>query len=323
MNRKQQLLQCLRQEEQCMSGERLGRQLGVSRMAVCKLVRTLKEEGYDIETVPNRGYILHPGGDVLEMEEMTAQLHTQWLGHPLEIADSLPSTNEYLMQLPSQQMTHGRTVLARRQTAGRGRHGSTFTSPLEKGIYMSFCLCPDDVPLEDVKWFSLLAGLMVCRMVRSLGVEQACIHYPANVWVGDKKLCGIRSEVMVEAETMQVERCIIGIGLYVNACVQDWPEDCACTSLRQETGKSHQRSQLAAELLQCYEESYEILLHNGSSAFCREYGKYLEEMGQTLQTSRHGTVHICNVDIHGNLVGRDSRSRVVRLRMDDVEEGGT
>lgn len=321
MKRKQELLQCLRQAEQCMSGEGLGKQLGVSRMSVCKLVRALKEDGYDIETVPNRGYILHPGGDVLETEEVAAHLQTRWMGHELEVVDSLTSTNDYLMQLPSEQLTHGRTVLARRQTAGRGRHGSAFTSPLEKGIYMSFCLCPN-VPLEDVKLLSLIAGLTVCRLVRGLGVSDACIHYPANVWVGDKKLCGIRSEVMAEAETMQVERCIIGIGLYVNADAQDWPDGYAGTSLRQETGEIHQRSQLAAEILRQYEESYEQLLQHGSAALCREYTKYLAEMGQTLHTSRHGAVNICNVDVHGNLVGRDSRRRVVRLRMDDVEQGG-
>lgn len=322
MNRKQELLQYLRQEEQCASGEMLGRRLGVSRMAVCKLMRTLKAEGYDIETVPNRGYILHPGGDVLEVEEILSQLHTQWLGHPLDIADSLPSTNDYLMHLPSAQMTHGRTILAKRQTAGRGRHGSTFSSPLEKGIYMSFCLCPI-LPLEDIKLLSLIAGLAVCRLVHSLGVEQARIHYPANVWVGDKKLCGIRSEVMAEAETMQVERCIIGIGLYVNANAQDWPENCACTSLQQETGTSHQRSRLAAQLLEQYEGLYQTLMQEGSAALCKEYSKYLTEMGQNLHTSRYGTVDICNVDVHGNLVGRDSHRKVVRLRMEDVEQGGT
>lgn len=321
MNRKRQVLQQLKQADGCISGEVLGRQLGISRMAVCKLIRALKQDGYHIETAPNRGYILHPGGDVLETEELCAQLHTHWLGHPLEIADSLPSTNDYLTQLSSAALTHGRTILARRQTAGRGRCGAAFSSPLEKGIYMSFCLCPS-IDIQDVKLLSLMAGLAVCKLVRQCGVEGAHIRYPANVWVKGKKLCGIRCEVLAEAETMQVEHCIIGIGLYVNASAEDWPPDAACTSLLEETGQLHQRSQLAAAILHQYEQDYEKLLQHGSAALCREYAAYLEEMGQTVQTQRHGPVTICNVDIHGHLVGRDSRHKIIHLRTEELQRKG-
>lgn len=321
MSRKQQLLQQLKQADGCISGEVLGRQLGISRMAVCKLIRSLKQDGYRIETAPNRGYLLHPGGDVLESEELCAQLHTRWLGHPLEIVDSLPSTNAYLAQLPPAALSHGRTILARRQTAGRGRCGSSFCSPMEKGIYMSFCLRPS-VQLPQVKLFSLLAGLVVCRLARQCGVEQAHIRYPANVWAKGKKLCGIRCEVLAEAETMQVEHCIIGIGLYVNAGAEDFPAATPCTSLLEETGQEHQRSRLAAAILQEYEQAYETLLQHGSTALCREYASYLEEMGQRIDTRRHGSVTICNVDIHGQLVGRDSRNRVVHLHINELEQKG-
>ena len=91
---KTKILKILRQnQEEYVSGQELCEQLGVSRTAVWKAVKQLKEMGYVIEAVQNRGYRLIGIPDILSEGEIESQLHTKWLGHVIYYFDELDSTN--------------------------------------------------------------------------------------------------------------------------------------------------------------------------------------------------------------------------------------
>ena len=77
---KTKILQILRNTDGYVSGQQLCDELGVSRTAVWKVINQLKEEGYEIEAVRNKGYRILEAADVLDSSEIKSRLHTQWIG---------------------------------------------------------------------------------------------------------------------------------------------------------------------------------------------------------------------------------------------------
>ena len=90
---KSEILKLLKEAEGYISGQELCERFGVSRTAVWKVINQLKEEGYEIEAVRNKGYILTGVGDVLLAEELESAIHTKWAGHPVICFGETDSTN--------------------------------------------------------------------------------------------------------------------------------------------------------------------------------------------------------------------------------------
>ena len=145
MNNKQKILQRLLDQGDFVSGQELCEMLGISRTAVWKNIQKLKEEGYPIEAVTNRGYRLIFVGepDLFGQKQITDRLTTSWAGRPLLYKETTGSTNDDIFALAAQGYPHGTLVVAARQTAGKGRRGRTWISPQEGNIYMSILLKPD------------------------------------------------------------------------------------------------------------------------------------------------------------------------------------
>ena len=140
-----------------LSGEKLSEQLGVSRAAVWKAIRRLREEGYPIDAVTGSGYALPKVSRQVTEEEVRRYLPAKYRNNSLYIYDILDSTNLRARQIalegdsPSKGRPafgndpgriHGTAVIAAQQTAGRGRLGRSFFSPKE-GLYLSVIIKPD------------------------------------------------------------------------------------------------------------------------------------------------------------------------------------
>ena len=82
---KTEVLKILREAGEYVSGQQLCEHFGVSRTAVWKVIRQLKEEGYEIEAVKNRGYRMGETPDVMTMEELKSRLGTVWMGQECKI----------------------------------------------------------------------------------------------------------------------------------------------------------------------------------------------------------------------------------------------
>ena len=145
MATKDQVLRMLA-EETAVSGERLGAELHVSRNAVWKAVTQLRQEGYGIEAVTNRGYRLVSVPDRLTEEGIRNSLTTEQFGREMEIHERLDSTNIRAKALAAAGAPHGFLVAADSQSAGRGRLGRSFFSPEHTGLYMTVILRPKCAP---------------------------------------------------------------------------------------------------------------------------------------------------------------------------------
>ena len=134
---KDEVLAALRERGGYVSGQELCDRFSVSRTAIWKAVSKLKEEGYEIDSVPNRGYCLLTSPDAMTEAEIRSYLHTEKMGKSLVCFADTDSTNIQAKLLAEQNAPDGTLVCSDQQTKGRGRRGRAWDSPPGEAIYMS------------------------------------------------------------------------------------------------------------------------------------------------------------------------------------------
>ena len=217
---KQALLAALSAAQgECISGQQLAQQLGVSRAAVHKAAAALSAQGYALEAVSRRGYRL-AGGDPFCAEAVGEY------PAPIYIYDTLESSNLTAKQLALAGAPHGTLVLAGQQKAGRGRLGRRFESPAGKGVYCSLLLRPA-LSAADAQTATIRAAVAVCRAVQDLCGLELAIKWVNDLYYQGKKVCGILTEAGTDIESGQVEWLVVGIGLNLTATAADWPPELA------------------------------------------------------------------------------------------------
>ena len=174
MDRKLEILGRLAQAGDYVSGQELCEQLHVSRTAVWKSIQKLKEEGYPIEAVTNKGYRLLSTNkpDILGEEQISAGLTTAWAGRPLLYKEETGSTNDDAFTLAAKGYPHGTLIVASRQTAGKGRRGRTWISPEDGNVYMSILLKPDLRP-DVTPMLTVVMALSVYQASAELAEQAA------------------------------------------------------------------------------------------------------------------------------------------------------
>jgi BirA family biotin operon repressor/biotin-[acetyl-CoA-carboxylase] ligase len=263
---KAEILTCLRDSADYVSGQELCERFGVSRTAVWKAIHSLKEEGYPIEAVPNRGYLLLPPApedtahEIYTESELRSRLNTIWVGQKLTFYPSIDSTNAKAKQEAESGAPHGSVIVADRQTAGRGRRGRDWDSPSGKNLYFSLLIRPD-FPPDKASMLTLVISLSVTRAIRSLTHTDARIKWPNDVVIHGRKVCGILTEM--STETDYIHYIIIGVG--VNVGRQDFPPEISdkASSLEQEGASGMSRSLLLASILKNFEQDYAAFLSDG------------------------------------------------------------
>ena len=125
---KDDVLKLIYRENGYISGESISRILGVSRTAVNTAVKNLRDEGYDITSSTNRGYLLMNDPDILSKGSVSAFL-PDTRSEELYFFDSVDSTNTVLKGLAAKGAGSGTVVIADHQTGGKGRRGRSFDSP--------------------------------------------------------------------------------------------------------------------------------------------------------------------------------------------------
>lgn len=211
-----------------LSGERLSEGLGVSRAAVWKAIRALREEGYRIDAVTNRGYVLHEPAAALSEEEIRSFLPARYRENQLFVYDVIDSTNNRARQIavgvsPETGQPHGTVVAALQQTAGKGRLGRSFFSPKE-GIYLSIIVKPNFDLSKSVLVTVATAAAVAEAIDAVCGQESRTqIKWVNDVYLDNKKVCGILTEGITDFESGQIDHLVIGIG--VNTCLEGFPED--------------------------------------------------------------------------------------------------
>lgn len=272
------ILELLRRREGFLSGEDIGRELSITRAAVWKGIKKLREEGYEIEAVTNRGYRLTNPETMYNKRELEQGLKTKTMGQSIYFYEETDTTNNRARELALEGAPEGTLVVAEKQTAGRGRRGKVWESPLGTGIWMSLVLRPQIMPAE-ASVLTLLCGLATAEAIEVETGLSAGIKWPNDILINGKKAVGILTEM--DCEMSQVHFVIPGIGINVNTT--SFPPEIAdiATSLYLECGKTVSRRRLVHKVLERLEEHYETFLRTGSfTAMLEDYRKHCITLGK-------------------------------------------
>lgn len=197
------------------SGRELGDDLGISRTAVWKHIKSLQGMGLDVFSIPGRGYQLASSLELLDATLISRQLDSCTLPKLscLEIHPVLNSTNSHLMSKLALGVQSGYACIAEQQLQGRGRRGRQWHSPFGQNLYLSLLWRFSTTP-ANLGCLSLVMAVAVAQALEQVGVKGVGVKWPNDLLWQGKKLAGILLEMT--GESAGPCAIIIGIGLNVN-----------------------------------------------------------------------------------------------------------
>lgn len=304
MTVKEQVLTALEASRgQSLSGETLAETMGVSRAAVHKAIKSLRQDGHQISAVTNKGYSLDGDSDMISAQGIRVHLETQLKSLPLSVYKTVDSTNNVAKKLAVEGAAHGTVILAFHQSHGKGRLGRTFISPANTGIYMSILLKPD----FDMSRSVLITTAASVAVVRA--IETVCKVRPEIKWVNDvyyngKKVCGILTEAITDFETGCIESVILGIG--INCSTEGLPEELLEVAGAITDG-NFSKNQLAAEILN---QLMPIMDQIEDRSFIEDYRSHSMVIGKTIKVYKNGyskdaagtPARVLDIDENGGLM---------------------
>ena len=313
---KEKILEYLKKEDEYLSGDEISCRLGISRQGLWKHIQDLKDSGYDIVAVPHLGYRLLSAPDRLCALEITHGLNTKFIAKKIHYFDYLPSTMDLAMQLGIQSAPNGTIVLAESQTKGRGRLGRSWFSPKHKGIYLSLILRPEISPSASCV-LTLLAAVSICEAVKKVTGLEAQIKWPNDIFMHNKKIAGILTEM--NAEPDKVNFVVIGIGLNVNNDKKSLIAQ--ATSLKEQAGQPISRVILLQELLHRIEYNYSALKDKGAQAAIDKWRSFSLTLGRRVKIyyqDKHIEGQAVDIDSDGALLIRKDSGLTVKVFSGDI-----
>lgn len=264
-----------------VSGEDIARTMNVSRTAVWKHIRELKQAGYAIDSHSRSGYCLMETPDLLLPSEIQNGRKTKVLGKDIQYYKEVISTNNQAKFAAQQDAGEGTIIVSEAQTSGRGRLARGWYSPAEKGIWFSVILRPHFLPQEAPKC-TLLAAVAIVKAIETITEIQVGIKWPNDILYNKLKLVGILTEMNAEMDC--INYIIIGMGINVNIQKNEFPLELQhiATSLAIIKGKKISRVQLLNEILFQIETLYNIAQAEGFVKILEEWKKYSVTLGKTV-----------------------------------------
>lgn len=204
-----------------ISGEDLAFSLGVSRNSVWKAVKNLQDQGHEIIGVPNKGYSLNEISDVISAQGIEKYLASQEGVFHIEVHKQVTSTNDFIKNLKA---SEGRVIVAQEQTGGKGRLGRSFYSPEGTGIYFSLLLTPT-IPIDEATAVTAAAAVAVAEAMEKLAGKEVQIKWVNDIYINDKKVCGILTEGVFDMENRRLGQVILGIGINLMEPLEGFPSE--------------------------------------------------------------------------------------------------
>lgn len=258
------------------SGEDISDRLGISRAAVWKYIRTLREEGYVIESYSRKGYKLISSPNVFSVEGLKSSLVNNSLIKEILHHNTIDSTNDFCKN-SSDTLKDGTLVLAETQTQGRGRFNRPWFSPKGTGIFCSIFLKPRLSPYDISKITSIICA-SIAKALLDMNILIS-VKWPNDIYLDGKKLGGILTEMKCDMD--EINYLIIGFGLNINQSKEDFPGDIDKTALSLKSYFNHafSREDILVSILNNFEHFYKDLLNNSDS---KEAFKIIKENSYVL-----------------------------------------
>jgi len=307
-------------ENEYISGEDIAALLGFSRASLWKHINKLRLDGYLIEAVPHRGYILKSTPDKMYEYDIGIGLNTDIIGkQKIWHYESLKSTNNRAYELAEKGEPEGTLVIAETQTSGKGRLGRKWVSPKSGGIYFSLILRPE-MEFDKVPVITLVAAVSIQKAIKKICGVDAGIKWPNDILIDGKKVCGILCEI--KAQPDMVDFLILGVGINVNTPLKKLPV--GATSLKNESSRSVSRIKLMRQILTEIEKDYLKLKKEGFTPLREECKQLSTVLNKSITVKEHHHVFegiAKDIDEKGALIVKKKDGSLKRVFSGDVCRG--
>ena len=304
-----------------VSGARLAKLLGISRVAVWMQLQKLTRQGFEFEARRSRGYRLVKTPATLHPTLIRAYLGAR--AHPpaLICLDTVDSTNSEAERQLAAGARVPLVIMAGEQTAGRGRRGRVWHSPPAGNLYSTFVFRPEIEParLQD---FTLWMGLNVCELVGNFTKLTPGLKWPNDLHVNGRKAGGMLTEARVDAD--QIRDLVFGLGLNLNGRAADLPRELQRTaiSLADAAGAPVDLNRFAAALIGRVGSAYDTFMAGTHrDKFADLWKRYDVLRGRTVSVTQ-GTRTVSGlatgIDNEGSLIVRLTTGRTERFRAGEV-----
>jgi BirA family biotin operon repressor/biotin-[acetyl-CoA-carboxylase] ligase len=220
----------------------------------------------------------------IKASEISKDLNTQHVGKDLYVYREVGSTNTLAKFLSETGAENGTVVIAEKQTAGKGRSGKAWESPLG-GVWLSIILTPD-VNHSNLPFITLATGVAVAKALEKIGIKNSEIKWPNDIIINDRKVCGILTEAMTKLNA--IESVIIGVGIDVNVNYDQLPEELQeiTTTVEKELKKKTDENHLIRLFLEEFEKTSELFSRKEYEEILKEWRKRSYTIGKTVEVRK-------------------------------------
>ncbi len=320
---KSEILRLLRETEGYISGQELCDRFSVSRTAIWKVMGQLKDEGYQIEAVRNKGYYLKESPDVLNKGSIASHMNTAIMGREVIYMDEIDSTNTKAKSLGEEGALEGMLVVADMQKSGKGRRGRQWESPKGQAIYMSLLLRPQFPPVK-APMLTLVMAYSIGKVLKEKEHLDVAIKWPNDLVVNRKKVCGILTEMSTEID--YINHVVIGVG--INANTDSFPKELQdkATSLKIESKETILRARLVGYIMEEFEVQYQRFCEVQDLSYLQnEYNGMLVNCGKEVKVLEPGNEYegvAIGINQEGSLLVRREENKIEEVFAGEVSVRG-
>ncbi|MEB7656782.1 biotin--[acetyl-CoA-carboxylase] ligase [Mammaliicoccus vitulinus] len=256
---KHEIVNYLYRNDEYLSGQHIAETLNCSRVTVKKVIDQLRKEGFEIESISNKGYKIAKIPTTWQEDIVNIELKDNLLLNRAIVQTQVDST-QILAKAHVNDTDNHFIVLSDEQTKGRGRFNREWSSLKSKGLWMSVVLRPD-IPIQKMSTFNLFISLAIQEVIEQHYHIQCKIKWPNDIYIGNKKVCGFLTEMI--ADTDGVNAIICGIGINLNQTQEEFDKvnQSRATSLNIVNGKPIEPYQFLSVLIKAIEQRYDQFLN--------------------------------------------------------------
>jgi BirA family transcriptional regulator, biotin operon repressor / biotin---[acetyl-CoA-carboxylase] ligase len=242
----------------------------------------------------------------------------------LYVYEEIDSTNEELKRLfrqaEKEKCRNGSLAVANHQTAGKGRLGRYFYSPSQTGIYMSVLL-ELGLDFAESVLVTTAASVAVCRAIQEVCGISCGIKWVNDIYLKDRKICGILTEAVTDASSGRISAMICGIG--INVSTGDFPEEAGklAASLYEKDTEAMPEDILNRLTAAVYRHLMQICMKLPDKSYMAEYRDRSVVLGRPIRYTDHGewvNARVTGIDEDGGLEVLSERDGQITLSSGEI-----
>ena len=213
------------------------------------------------------------------------------------VLDTVDSTNNLAKELLLNDEKNPFLVAANNQTSGRGRQGKSFFTAENGGIYMSLAIGATEI---DQSLITAAAAVATAKTLRNLKSLPFLIKWVNDIYLFDKKVCGILCEAVRDPSTNLLKGFIIGIG--VNTNIEEFPKEISSVAASIDVCEG-EKNLIAAEII----NNLFALISSNNRDFLDKYREWSYLINKKITFCEKGILYsadVISIDQNGGLVVR-------------------